>query len=145
MRAPRERSRTLVGLVLPVSVPIAALPPDEVPFAAVPLWRWPALPCWFVPELPCCFMPELPRCFAPVLDCEPESCVCASWRRPVAGSAATGAATARTAAAPNITASIRILLLLRRVSPQDNPAVDVGFPRAAKIMDEPMFIFGARF
>src|SRR5262245_31059876 len=90
-------------------------------------------------------MPELPCCFAPVLDCEPESCVCASWRRPVAGSAATGAATARTAAAPSITASIRILLLLRRVSPQDNPAVDVGFPRAAKIMDEPMFIFGARF
>src|SRR5262249_20515038 len=90
-------------------------------------------------------MPELPCCFAPVLDCEPESCVCASWRRPVAGSAATGAATARAAAAPNITARSRILLLLRRVSPQDNPAVDVGFPRAAKIMDEPMFIFGARF
>src|SRR5262249_12576342 len=66
----------------------------------------------------------------------------ASWRPPVAGSAATGAATASTAAAPNIIASIRIFFSWG-ASPQDNPAVDVGFPRVAKIIDERMFILWA--
>src|SRR5262249_22620622 len=36
------------------------------------------------------------------------SCACASWTRPAAGSAETGAATAMTAAAPRIIASVRI-------------------------------------
>src|SRR5215470_13937588 len=73
MRAPRERSRTLVRLV-PCVWTVAAVPPDTFCFAAVPLWRCPLLPCWLMPELPC-WLPELPCCLAPVLepDCMPES------------------------------------------------------------------------
>src|SRR5262249_14971849 len=111
MRAPRERSRTLVRLVPCVWVPVAAVPPDTFCFAAVPLWRCPLLPCWLMPELPC-WLPELPCCLAPVL--EPDHCEYSHF------------------------------FLLRRASPQDNPAADVGFPRAAKIMDERKFILWAR-
>ncbi|TMJ90455.1 MAG: hypothetical protein E6G76_05920 [Alphaproteobacteria bacterium] len=96
-----------------------AAPPDVSRLAALRPPPWPALPCWFMPELPCwlipeppCFWlaPELPCCFAPMLepDWEPESCACASFMPPIAGSAATGAATAKAAAAPKTTASIRI-------------------------------------
>src|SRR5438445_4685863 len=135
MRAPAERPRTVVRLVPCVWFIAALPPPEEPPLAALPLPRCPLLPCWLMPELPC-WLPEPPCCFAPVLepDCEPESCACASWRGPVAGSAATGAATARTAAAPEHHCEYSHFFLLRRASPQDNPAAEVQFPRAAKII-----------
>src|ERR671925_29826 len=104
----------------------------------------PELPCWLIPEPPCFWLaPELPCCFAPMLepDCEPESCACASFMPPIAGSAATGAATAKAAAAPKTTASIRIFILLRRASPGDNPLAKLRLRRPQKILDERMFIF----
>src|SRR5947208_12323333 len=81
MRAPLERPRTVVRLVPCVWFVAALPPPEEPPLAALPC---PLLPCWLMPELPCCLAPVLDP------DCEPESCACASWRRPVPGSAATG-------------------------------------------------------
>jgi hypothetical protein len=114
VRAPPERSRTVVRLVLSVWLRVAAPPPDDSRLAALPPPRSPALPpelpCW-LPELPWFWLaPELPCCFAPIPepDWEPESCACATFMLPIAGSAATGAATAKAAAAPKITASIRI-------------------------------------
>src|SRR5262249_58764191 len=112
MRSPPERARTVVRLLLPCVSPrivarppldsrAAAPPPCELRVAAAPLSRLPELPCWFAP------MPD-PDC---------ASCACASWTRPAAGSAETGAATAITAAAPRIIASVRIFFLLRKFLP----------------------------
>jgi hypothetical protein len=65
----------------------------------LPLLRWPELPCWLAPvrELPCCWLLLIPE-----PDWLPESCACASWTRPAAGSAETGPATATAAAAPKM-------------------------------------------
>jgi hypothetical protein len=119
---------------------VAAWPPDELREAALlPLLRWPELPCWLAPvrELPCCWLELMPE-----PDWLLESCVCASWTRPAAGSAETGPATATAAAAPKMTANIRIFFSPGGVPPRkDNPAADIRFPRPAKILDERMFIF----
>ena len=84
-RAPSERPRTVVRLVPCVWLLTAAPPPDDWRVAALPPSRWPELPCWLMPELPC-WLPELPCCLAPVPEPDgmPESCACASCRRPVA-------------------------------------------------------------
>jgi hypothetical protein len=88
---------------------VAAWPLDELREAALlPLLRW--LPCWLAPvrELPCCWLLLIP-------DWLLESCACASWTPPAAGSAETGPATAIAAAAPKMTASIRFF------SPEEVP------------------------
>src|SRR5215813_792620 len=142
MRAPRERSRTLVRLV-PCVWTVAAVPPDTFCFAAVPLWRCPLLPCWLMPELPC-WLPELPCCLAPVLepDCMPESCACAL--ETASRISRHWGGDSENCRGPEHHCEYSHFFLLRRASPQDNLAADVGFPRAAKIMDERMFILWAR-
>src|SRR5262249_33436664 len=132
MRAPRERSRTLVRLVPCVWVPVAAVPPDTFCFAAVPLWRCPLLPCWLMPELPC-WLPELPCCLAPVLepDCMPESCACALETASRIGRHWGG--DSENCRGPEHHCEYSHFFLLRRASPQDNRPRTLGFRAQQKL------------
>src|SRR5262245_21598184 len=114
--APPARLRDVRRLMACALLCVAAWPPDELREPALlPLFSWPELPCWLAPvrELPCCWLLLIPE-----PDWLPESCACASWTRPAAGSAETGPATATAAAAPKMTASIRIFFSWRGSSPQ---------------------------
>src|SRR5215831_11648461 len=128
-RAPPERSRMVVRLLPFIWLLVAAWPPDELREAALlPLLLWPELPCWLAPvrELPCCWLLLIP---------EPD------WLPEAAGSAETGPATATAAAAPKMTASIRIFFSWRDSSPQRQSGRGRSVSAAGKILDERMFIF----